>query len=111
ARGVIAALEAGKHVFVEKPLCLTEEELQAITAARRAAIERAALKGSSGPTIMVGFNRRFAPFIVELKRHLQSVREPLILNYRVNAGYIPPNHWTQDPSQGGGRLLGEACHF
>ena len=60
---------------------------------------------------MVGFNRRFAPFVVELKQHLQRVREPLMLHCRVNAGYIPLDHWTQDPAQGGGRLLGEACHF
>jgi predicted dehydrogenase len=60
---------------------------------------------------MVGFNRRFAPFITELRRHLRNVREPLILNYRVNAGYIPPDHWTQDTAQGGGRLIGEGCHF
>jgi predicted dehydrogenase len=60
---------------------------------------------------MVGFNRRFAPFIVELKQKLQPVAEPLILHYRANAGYIPSDHWTQDPEIGGGRLLGEACHF
>jgi predicted dehydrogenase len=59
----------------------------------------------------VGFNRRFAPLVLELKGHLRQVQEPLMLHYRVNAGYVPRNHWTQDPEQGGGRLLGEGCHF
>ena len=103
ARQVVAALEAGKHVFVEKPLCLSEAELQKI--------EKAYAARDDEPLLMVGFNRRFAPFVVELKKHLQKVREPLMMHYRVNAGYIPPDHWTQDISQGGGRLLGEGCHF
>lgn len=111
ARQVIAALESGKHVYVEKPLCLTEKELEAIVAAYEAALERAASQGSGPPTLMVGLNRRFAPFVIELKQHLQRVREPLMLHCRVNAGFIPPDHWTQDSAQGGGRLLGEACHF
>lgn len=111
ARQVIAALAAGKHVFVEKPLCLTEVELQAIATAYRAASERASSASRGAPALMVGFNRRFAPFVRELKQHLERVREPLMLHYRVNAGHIPLNHWTQDPAQGGGRLLGEACHF
>jgi predicted dehydrogenase len=111
ARQVVAALEGGKHVFVEKPLCLTEEELVSVTAAYHAASERARLQGSKPQALMVGYNRRFAPFIVDLKRELESVGEPLMLHYRVNAGYIPPDHWTHDPLQGGGRLLGEACHF
>jgi predicted dehydrogenase/threonine dehydrogenase-like Zn-dependent dehydrogenase len=111
ARQVIAGLAAGKHVFVEKPLCLSDDELQAITIAYRAAAERASSAGAGAPTLTVGFNRRFAPFIVELKQHVGHIREPLVLNYRVNAGYIPPQHWTHDPAQGGGRLLGEGCHF
>ncbi|HYY58126.1 MAG TPA: bi-domain-containing oxidoreductase [Pyrinomonadaceae bacterium] len=111
ARQVIQALHSGKNVFVEKPLCLTEEELHEIIAAHREAISRAAFQKSGAPALMVGFNRRFAPFILELKQHLRSVGEPLMLNYRVNAGYIPPEHWIQDPVEGGGRLLGEGCHF
>jgi len=111
ARQVIAGLAAGKHVFVEKPLCLTDDELHAITIAYQAAAERASCAGSVSPMLTVGFNRRFAPFVVELKQQLGRIREPLILHYRVNAGYIPPQHWTQDPAQGGGRLLGEGCHF
>jgi predicted dehydrogenase len=113
---VTAALRAGKHVFVEKPLCLNQEELRAIISTRDAMGR--SNNGAGGqtsdlksPVLMVGFNRRFAPFIVELREHLQHVQEPLMLHYRVNAGFIPLDHWTQDSAQGGGRLLGEACHF
>ncbi len=116
ARQAIAALEAGKHVFVEKPLCLHEDELEAVIAAYRAARETpkgeaASASSATAPTLTVGYNRRFAPFVVELKRTLQKVKEPLMLHYRVNAGYLPPDHWLQDPAQGGGRLVGEGCHF
>ncbi len=104
ARQVIAALEAGKHVFVEKPLCMTEEELQQIISVYQK-------EGGPRPALMVGFNRRFAPFVVELKRKLECVKEPLMLNYRVNAGFIPLDHWTQDAALSGGRLIGEGCHF
>jgi predicted dehydrogenase/threonine dehydrogenase-like Zn-dependent dehydrogenase len=107
ARQVIEALEAGKHVFVEKPLCMTEEELQQITSL----YARLQKEGAQSPALMVGFNRRFAPFVVELKRHLERIEEPLMLNYRVNAGFIPPDHWTQNGSESGGRLIGEGCHF
>jgi len=117
ARQVVAALNAGKHVFVEKPLCLTEEELSEIVQVYSVlpggddVTARAAPSVPSSPYLMVGFNRRFAPFVQELKQHVQRLREPLMLCYRVNAGYISPEHWTQDPQQSGGRLLGEACHF
>jgi predicted dehydrogenase/threonine dehydrogenase-like Zn-dependent dehydrogenase len=104
ARQVIAALEAGKHVFVEKPLCMTEEELQQIISVYQK-------DGGHPPALMVGFNRRFAPFVVELKQRLDRVKEPLMLNYRVNAGFIPLDHWTQDAAESGGRLIGEGCHF
>lgn len=99
-RQVLAALQAGKHVFVEKPLCLTEEELAAI---------EAAYDGSR--MLMVGFNRRFAPLTAELKKMLAGRTTPLVMTYRVNAGYIPDDSWVHDPAVGGGRLLGEVCHF
>lgn len=106
AEQVIAALEAGKHVFCEKPLALNVEELDAI----RAALEKAQ-QGSSPRMLMVGFNRRFAPLSVEMKDFLDRRSEPLYVHYRVNAGFLPRNHWTQDPEQGGGRIIGEGCHF
>jgi len=96
-----AALRAGKAVFVEKPLALTPAELAEVETAYAA---------SPAPFLMVGFNRRFAPLVGELRRHLAG-GEPLLLHYRVNAGYIPLDHWTQDPAIGGGRILGEVCHF
>lgn len=103
AEQVLAALDAGKHVFVEKPLCLHRDELTAI-AERRGAVEPA-------PLLMVGFNRRFAPLAQRLRQHFADVDEPLVMHYRVNAGLIPLDHWTQDAEQGGGRILGEVCHF
>jgi predicted dehydrogenase len=110
ARQTIAALEAGKHVFVEKPLCVSEEELHAIIAAVAQAAEHPSNNGQP-PSVMVGFNRRFAPFVQELKQHLSRINEPVMVQYRINAGYIPLEHWVHDPSQGGGRLIGEGCHF
>ncbi|MFQ5685032.1 MAG: bi-domain-containing oxidoreductase [Candidatus Scalindua sp.] len=111
AQQVIDVLKARKNVFVEKPLCLNEEELKDIISTYYDEQERNIADGVQSLSLMVGFNRRFAPFIIELKGLLNNVREPLVLNYRINAGYIPANHWTQDPQVGGGRLVGEACHF
>jgi predicted dehydrogenase/threonine dehydrogenase-like Zn-dependent dehydrogenase len=102
---VLKALAAGKNVFCEKPLCLTEDELRSIvrTYSRSTAPTR--------PALMVGFNRRFAPMIQRLKSFFASTSEPLSMHYRVNAGYLPPDHWVNDREQGGGRVLGEVCHF
>jgi predicted dehydrogenase/threonine dehydrogenase-like Zn-dependent dehydrogenase len=105
AKQVLAALLAGKHVFCEKPLCLSEEELRLITAAY------CAIAPSERPALMVGFNRRFAPMTSRMKTFLAPISEPLALNYRINAGYLPPDHWVNDREQGGGRILGEVCHF
>ena len=102
ARFVLQALEARRHVFVEKPLCLTADELASITAAHAKAPE---------VLLMVGFNRRFAPQVRRLKELLHGVSAPKSFVMTVNAGAIPPEHWTQDPNVGGGRLLGEGCHF
>jgi predicted dehydrogenase/threonine dehydrogenase-like Zn-dependent dehydrogenase len=102
---VIAALAAGKHVFCEKPLALNQAELEEI---------EAALTGDGAAKrslLMVGFNRRFAPLARRMRTFLEERVEPLAAYYRVNAGYIPLNHWVHDPDQGGGRLLGEGCHF
>ena len=94
------ALVAGKHVFVEKPLCLKAEELSTIEAAQTA-----------DQLLMVGFNRRFAPLVQDLRQQLERLTGPKAFVYTCNAGAIPADHWTQDSSLGGGRLLGEACHF
>lgn len=98
---VVQALEAGKHVFTEKPLALSHAELDAIAKAR---------EGARGD-VMVGFNRRFAPLVTALAGHFAGRSQPLVMSYRVNAGFIPREHWVHDPVEGGGRILGEACHF
>lgn len=103
ASQVLAALSGGKHVFCEKPLCLSEEELRKIVEARTAV--------AGTPALMVGFNRRFSPMAVKMKGFFANIHEPLALHYRVNAGSIPQDHWIQDPEVGGGRILGEVCHF
>jgi predicted dehydrogenase/threonine dehydrogenase-like Zn-dependent dehydrogenase len=107
ARFVLQALEAGKHVFVEKPLCLTLEELEAIETAHA----RLAEQGKAPLLVMVGFNRRFAPQIQKVKSLLAGVSGPKSFVMTVNAGAIPSDHWTQDMAVGGGRIIGEACHF
>jgi predicted dehydrogenase len=101
AHHVGAALVAGKNVFCEKPLALSAEELEAISEAMR---------GNTG-VLMLGFNRRFAPLAQQMKGFLDRVREPLLMHYRINAGALPRDHWVHDPERGGGRLLGEVCHF
>jgi predicted dehydrogenase/threonine dehydrogenase-like Zn-dependent dehydrogenase len=107
ARYVVAALAAGKHVFVEKPLCVSSEELAAV----RAACAAARTPAGGEPLLMVGFNRRFAPHTVRMKSLLDTVREPKVCIMTVNAGQVPPTHWSQDRASSGGRIVGEACHF
>lgn len=102
---VAAALRAGKHVFVEKPLALSEAQLEEVIRA----YGEAAAKGSLH--LMVGFNRRFAPHAVKMKSLLAGAVEPKVFVMTVNAGAIPASHWTQDPEVGGGRIIGEGCHF
>jgi len=106
ARFVAQALEAGKHVFVEKPLAIESQDLATVEEAYRKAVEQG-LK----PHLMVGFNRRFSPQVQKMKALLSAVKEPKSFIMTMNAGAIPANHWTQDPSVGGGRIIGEACHF
>jgi len=103
AEQVIRALDAGKHVFCEKPLCLTEKELQKIQSAYS--------RQSGTARLMVGFNRRFAPMARKMKVFLSAAGGPFAMHYRVNAGMLPKDHWINDPEQGGGRILGEVCHF
>ncbi len=106
ARLVCQALGAGKHVFVEKPLALTLAELAEIERAHAGALE-----AGHNPLVMVGFNRRFAPQVQKMKALLVGVKEPKAFVMTVNAGAIPPEHWTQDSAVGGGRIVSEACHF
>lgn len=103
ARQALAALQAGKHVFVEKPLALTLDELDDLEAAYQQA------EGTKH--LMVGFNRRFAPLVQQMKQLLSASKQPKSFVMTMNAGEIPANHWTQDPVAGGGRIIGEACHY
>ncbi|MEN4042177.1 MAG: bi-domain-containing oxidoreductase [Anaerolineaceae bacterium] len=101
ARQVCAALAQGKHVYCEKPLAVTPAQLDDVVAALQQA----------KTLLAVGFNRRFAPLAAALNDFLEGRSEPLAAHYRVNAGYIPLTHWLHDPEQGGGRIIGEGCHF
>lgn len=145
ARLVIEALQAGKHVFVEKPLALNRAELQAVAAAYQDAhisemepqdghptgnsqlasrISQPASRNSqpatrnpqlatrnSPPSLLVGFNRRFSPLAIKMRALLQARSQPVSVIYTVNAGEIPAGHWVHDPQVGGGRIIGEGCHF
>ena len=99
---VIRALAAGKHVFVEKPLCIKPDELRAIAGCVESL-------GDDCPVLTVGFNRRFAPATDSIRRHFDGV-SPLSVSYRFASGEVPPSSWVHDPDVGGGRLIGEACH-
>ncbi|MGE5775035.1 MAG: bi-domain-containing oxidoreductase, partial [Chloroflexota bacterium] len=99
---VVRALQAGKHVFVEKPLAINSEQLSVISKQ---------LLNTDHCILTTGFNRRFAPFAQKLSAFYANHTEPMHVHYRVNAGLIPLNHWTQNPEIGGGRIIGEGCHF
>lgn len=102
ANQILEALRAGKNIFCEKPLCLTLDELAEI---EKKALELPAQK------IVVGFNRRFAPMVIKMKELLGTIVEPKSIIITVNAGFIPSDNWVQDPLVGGGRIIGECCHF
>jgi predicted dehydrogenase len=99
---VIRSLDAGKHVFVEKPLALTWQELEAVVAAHE--------RQQTPQVLMVGFNRRFSPALARVREITAGRRAPLVIQYRLNGGYIPLDHWVHG-AQGGGRNVGEACHM
>jgi predicted dehydrogenase/threonine dehydrogenase-like Zn-dependent dehydrogenase len=101
---VIQALKAGKHVFCEKPLAISVAELEEIFKVLNDSLKL-------NQILTVGFNRRFAPFSLQIRDFLGVRQEPLMAHYRVNAGYLPLTHWLHDPAQGGGRIIGEGCHF
>ena len=97
----------GKNVYVEKPLCINIKQLNEIEE-----IYNSLTYKKSNPQILtVGFNRRFAPLIIKLKKLLESLNGPIAFNYSINAGYISSESWVHDSLIGGGRLIGEACHF
>lgn len=101
AQYVIQALQNGKNVFVEKPLAMNEEELESVKEAY----------ANNPQALLVGFNRRFAPISKVIKKEFSNLNEPLVMNFRINAGFIPKDHWTQNDDLGGGRIIGEMCHF
>jgi predicted dehydrogenase len=102
AMQVVRALQAGKHVYCEKPLALNADQLVEI---------QTTLAQCPSSLLMVGFNRRFAPLALRLADFLRDRQEPLVAHYRINAGFLPLSHWLHDPEQGGGRIIGEGCHF
>ncbi|MGC2181707.1 MAG: bi-domain-containing oxidoreductase [Terriglobales bacterium] len=106
AQYVVAALSGRKPVLVEKPLAVNREQLEEIRS-----VYRAAKEADPAPFLMVGYNRRFAPFTERLREFFAGRQEPMVANVRVNAGYIPHDHWVQQNSSGGGRIVGEICHF
>ena len=101
-----AALRHGKHVFVEKPLAIRREQLDEVKTAYAEAREKGA-----APTVMVGYNRRFSPLVTKMKSLLDAKADPKVFVATMNAGAIPPDHWVHDAVQGGGRIVGEACHY
>jgi len=99
---ILQAFEAGKQVYCEKPLAINAEQLEQVSAA---------LQKEEQPLLMLGFNRRFAPLTFKLKQFVDLRQEPIYVHYRINANQLPPSHWLIDPQEGGGRIIGEACHF
>lgn len=115
-RMALESLQAGKHTFVEKPLCTTWEELEAIKefygladAQDQQDTSRSSAEEEK-PLLMIGFNRRYSKYAREIKKHTDKRVNPLVLHYRMNAGYIPLDHWVHT-EEGGGRIIGEACHI
>jgi predicted dehydrogenase len=99
---ICRGLNAGKHVFVEKPLALDVAQVRDVLAAARQNADR---------QLMVGFNRRFSPHVRKIRELLSGRDEPLAMHFNCNAGIIPADAWVHDPQRGGGRIIGEACHF
>lgn len=100
AEMAVKALKAGKAVFVEKPMALTMDETDRVVQAAK----------ESGSLFMVGFNRRFSKYAREIRKHIKDRMNPIMVSYRMNAGYLPQEHWTQT-NEGGGRIIGEGCHI
>jgi len=119
AKMVCEALKSGKHVFVEKPLCINEKQLNQIikiyseifTPLNSMTIQPGRNPKSEMPLLMVGYNRRFSPHARKISEYFSNRHDPMVINYRVNAGFVPPDHWVHDEEEGGGRIIGEICHF
>ena len=103
AKFLIQAIDADKNIFLEKPLCINFEQLNEI--------KNKINNSPQLPSIMMGFNRRFSPLVQKIKNVLSTNKYPLAIEYTINAGNISNDHWIQDKEEGGGRLIGEACHF
>ena len=98
---VSSAMKAGKLALVEKPLCINRQEFDEVKK----------VQAETGMPIVVGFNRRYAPLVLEMRKRMQKMAGPFVIQYRVNAGFVPASKWSQDPSVGGGRIIHECCHF
>jgi predicted dehydrogenase/threonine dehydrogenase-like Zn-dependent dehydrogenase len=106
ARMVCEALQSGKHTFVEKPLCINEKELKEIILTYQSLITN-----NQSLMLMVGYNRRFSPHANRIYGEFLTRSDPMVINYRINAGFVPPEHWVYAEEEGGGRIIGEICHF
>jgi polar amino acid transport system substrate-binding protein len=104
AKMVCEAIKQGKHVFVEKPLCVNESELSEI-------LEVFNSLGFAPPLVMVGYNRRFSPHAAEISDYFKDRKDPMVIHYRINSGFVPQDHWVHAEEEGGGRIVGEVCHF
>lgn len=121
AKMVIESLKAGKHVFIEKPLCINEEELGDIIDTYtkildvRYQIKEKEMSDKSqnpiSPFLMVGYNRRFSPHTARAIEYFKNCHEPMVINYRINAGFVSSSHWVHSEEEGGSRIIGEVCHF
>ena len=100
---VCRALEKGKHVFVEKPMCVSDDELCEIISSMN--------RYGCDSLLMVGYNRRFSPHALKISEYFQNRHDPMVIHYRVNAGFVPADHWVHSEEEGGGRIIGEVCHF
>jgi len=111
AHFVEEVLRAGKHVYVEKPLAIDQAQLESVVNAYTEALQVGGNGAEAKPILFVGFNRRFSPFTQWLKERFRGVKQPLAVHCTINAGAVPADHWVHDPKQGGGRIIGEVCHF
>ncbi len=105
AKMVLESLKSGKHMFVEKPLCINKSELDEIISTY------SSLSNDLSPVLMVGYNRRFSPHSARIAEYLKNRHDPMVINYRINAGFVPADHWVHSEEEGGSRIIGEMCHF